>query len=129
MTGQRFVVGAAVVGLIVLTVVLFLSSLASVHTASIASFQRTGDPRKIVVNITIGLGVDVAERTVREDAKSVTVTVAVRQNPGTYPAIAFLVPVLVALKDPLGERAVLDAAGHTVRDVGDYRPPGLTPAP
>jgi hypothetical protein len=129
MTGQRFIVGAAVIGLIVLTVVLFFSSLASINTASIASYQRTGDPRKIVVNVTIGLGVDVADRTVREDTKSITVAVAVRQNPGTYPAIAFLVPVLVSLKDPLGDRAVLDSSGKTVRDVGDYRPPGLTPAP
>ena len=129
MNGQRFVVGAAVIGLIVLTVVLFFSSLAAVNTANIASFQRTSDPRKIVVNVTIGLGVDVAERTVHEDAKSVIVTVSIRQNPGTYPAIAFLVPVLVSLRDPLGDRVVLDPAGKTVRDVGDYRPPGLTPAP
>jgi hypothetical protein len=128
-TGQRFVVASAVIGLVVLTVVLFLSSLATLHTASIASFQRTGDPRKIVVNITIGLGADVAERSVREDAKTVIVTVGVRQNTGTYPAFAFLVPVLVALKDPLGDRAVLDPAGQTVRDVGDYRPPGLIPRP
>jgi hypothetical protein len=126
---QRFIIGAGVIGLAVLTVALFLSTLASVNTASIASFQRTGDPRKIVVNVVIGLGVEVAERSVREDAKTVTVTVGVRQSPGTYPAIAFLVPVLVSLKDPLGDRAVLDPGGQTVRDVGDYRPPGVTPRP
>jgi hypothetical protein len=132
MTGQRFIVAAAVVGLVVLTVVLFLGSLAGVRTASIASFQHTGDPRKIVVNITIGLGVEIAERSVREDAKTVIITVAVRQSPGTYPAIAFLVPVLVSLKDALGDRTVLDPAGQVVRDAGDYRPPGLpgpTPRP
>jgi hypothetical protein len=129
MTGQRFVVGAALVGLIVLTVVLFFSSLATVHTARINSFQRTGDPSKIVVNVVIGFGVDVAERTVLEDARSVKVTVAVRQNPGVYPAVAFLVPVLVSLKDPLGDRVVLDPDGHAVRDAGDYSPPGMTPAP
>jgi hypothetical protein len=129
MTGQRFVVGAAVVGLIVLTVVLFFSSLATVHTARINSFQRTGDPRKIVVNVIIGFGVDVAERTVREGPQSVSVTVAVRQNPGVYPAVAFMVPVLVSLKDALGDRTVLDPDGQVVRDAGDYSPPGLTPAP
>ena len=129
MTRQRFIVAAAVAGLVVLTLVLFLSSLATVNTARIASVQRTGDTRKIVVNVIIGLGVDIAERSVREDAKTVVVTVAVRQNPGVYPLIAFMVPVLVSLKDPLGERAVLDSTGQTVRDVGDYRPPGLTPAP
>ncbi|HEV8672211.1 MAG TPA: hypothetical protein VGS01_15910 [Candidatus Limnocylindria bacterium] len=130
MSRQRFIIAASLIGLGVLTVVLFFSSLATVHTASIASFQRTGDPRKIVVNITIGLGVEVAERSVREDAKSVTVTVAVRQDPGTYPAFNFVVPVLVSLKDALGDRAVLDATGQTVRDAGEvYRPPGLTPRP
>jgi hypothetical protein len=129
MTVQRFVVGAAVVGLIVLTVVLYLGSLGSVHTARINSFQRTGDPRKIVVNVIIGYGIDVAERTVREGPQSVSVTVAVRQNPGVYPLVAFVVPVLVSLKDPLGDRAVLDQDGHAVRDAGDFSPPGVTPAP
>ncbi len=129
MTRERFVVGAAVIGLIVLTVGLFLSSLATVHTANINSFQRTADPTKIVVNIITGLGTDIAERTVREDATTVTVTVAVRQNPGTYPAIAFFLPVVVSLKDPLGDRTVLDAAGQPVRDAGIYSVPGPTPRP
>jgi hypothetical protein len=129
MTRQRFVVAAGVIGLIVLTVVLFLSSIAAVHTARINSFQRTGDPRKIVVNVIIGLGVDVAERTVRESPQSVSVTVAVRQNSGVYPAVAFIVPVLVSLKDALGDRAVLDQDGQAVRDAGNYSPPGMTPPP
>jgi len=130
MSRQRFIVAASLIGLVVLTVALFVSSLATVHTASIASFQRTGDPRKIVVNITIGLGVEVAERSIREDAKAVTVTINIRQDPGTYPAIAFVVPVLVSLREPLGDRAVLDPSGQAVRDAGEvYRPPGLTPRP
>ena len=129
MTRERFVVGAAVIGLIVLTLVLFLSSVATVHTARINSFQRTADPSKIVVNVIIGFGVDVAERTVREGPQSVSVTVAVRQSSGVYPAVAFIVPVLVSLKDPLGDRAVLDQDGQPVRDAGDYSPPGLTPRP
>jgi hypothetical protein len=128
-TTQRFIVGAGVIGLIVLTLVLFLGSLATVHTARINSFQRTGDSRKIVVNVIIGFGVDIAERTVREGPQSVSVTVAVRQNPGVYPAVVFFVPVLVSLKDPLGDRAVLDQDGQPVRDAGDYSPPGLTPPP
>jgi hypothetical protein len=130
MTGQRFVVAAAVIGLIVLTVVLFLSSLATVNPAHIVGYQRTGDPRKIVVTITTGLGTEIAERTVREDARTVTVTVAMRQSPGSYPAIAFALPVVVSLKDPLGERAVVDQAGQAVAEVGEvYRPPGPTPRP
>jgi len=130
MTGQRFVVAAGVIGLIVLTVVLFFSTLAGVQRATIDSFQRTGDPRKIVVNVTIGLGTEVAERTVREDAETVSVTVNVRQNPGSFPSLALWVPVLVSLKEPLGERAVLDPAGRAVRDVGGvYIPAGTTPKP
>jgi hypothetical protein len=130
MTRQRFTVAAAMIGLAVLTIVLYFTSLGSLHAAPIDSFQRTGDPRKIVVSITIGLGNDIAERTVREDATSVTVIVGVRQSPGSYPAIGFSVPVLVSLKEPLGDRAVLDAAGQAVRDVGDiYHSPGTNPRP
>jgi hypothetical protein len=129
MTGQRFVVAAGLIGLAILTVVLVLSSLATIHSAQIISFQRTGDARKIVVNIVTGLGSDIAERTVREDAQKVTVTVNMRQNPGTYPAIAFYLPVVVSLKDALGDRRVLDANGNEVRDLGIYIAPGTTPKP
>jgi hypothetical protein len=129
MTGQRFVVAAALVGMALLTVVLVLSSLATVHSAQIISFQRTGDARKIVVNIVTGLGTEIAERTVREDAQTVTVTVNMRQSPGTYPAIAFYLPVVVSLKDALGDRRVLDASGNSVRDLGNYIAPGTTPQP
>lgn len=129
MTGQRFVVAAALIGLAILTVVLVLSSFATIHSAQIISFQRTGDARKIVVNIVTGLGTEIAERTVREDAQTVTVTVNMRQSPGTYPAIAFYLPVVVSLKDVLGDRRVLDASGKDVRDLGMYIAPGTTPQP
>ena len=130
MRSERFVVASGVIGLIVLTVVLFFSTLATVSTATIDSFQRTGDPRKIVVNATIGLGTEIAERSVREDANAVTVTVNVRRSPGSYPALALWVPVLVSLKEPLGDRAVLDSSGRAMRDVGGvYMPPGTTPTP
>ena len=129
MTGQRFVVAASLVGMALLTVVLVLSSLSTIHSAQIISFQRTGDDRKIVVNIVTGLGTEIAERTVREDAQTVTVTVNMRQNPGTYPAIAIYLPVVVSLKDVLGDRRVLDANGNVVRDLGIYIAPGTTPQP
>jgi len=130
MTGQRFVVAAGVIGLVVLTVVLFLSALAGVRSATIDSFQRTGDPRKIVVNVTIGLGTEIAERSVREDATTVSVTVNVRQSSGPNAALGLWVPVLVSLKEPLGERAVLDSTGLAVREVGGiYMPAGTTPKP
>jgi hypothetical protein len=130
MTGQRFVVIASLVGLAVLTVALLLSSLATVSTARIDSFQRTGDTRKIVVNLTIGIGDEVAERSVREDANAVTITVRIRRTLDSVPALGVWIPVVVSLKDPLGERAVHDATGQAVRDLGEiYRPPGTTPRP
>jgi len=52
-----------------------------------------------------------------------------RQSPGTYPAIAFYLPVVGSLKDALGDRRVLDASGNTVRDLGMYIAPGTTPQP
>jgi len=122
-TRQRFVVAAGVVGLAVLTVVLFLSSVGGVQTASIQNFQRTGDASKIVVTVLIGLGTEIAERDVREDARTVRVTVRVKQSPGTYPAIGILVPVLVSLDNALGDRIVLDGDGRAVLDLGQYEPP------
>ena len=130
MTGQRFVVAASLVGLAILTLFLLLSSLATVHTAQIDSFQRTGDTRKIVVNLTIGIGDEVAERTVHEDASAVRITVRIRRTLDSVPALGVLVPVVVSLKDPLGGRAVFNADGQAVRDLGEiYRPPGTTPKP
>ena len=129
MRGQRFVVAATLVGLAVLTVVLVLSSFATIHSAQLISFRGGGDARKIVVNIVTGLGTEIAERTVHENAQTDTVTVNMRQSPGTYPAIAFYLPVVVSLKDALGDRRVLDASGNTVRDLGMYIAPGTTPQP
>jgi hypothetical protein len=101
-----------------------------VHTAQIGNFQRTGDPRKLVLNLMIGLCDEIAERTVREDARSVTVTVRIKSSGGTCPAVGIFVPVVVSLKDPMGDRVLLDSDGHAVLDAGEiYRPPGTTPRP
>lgn len=127
MTRQRFTIAAAVLGLAVLTVALYLSTLGSVRNASIQSFQRTGDPRKIVVTILTGFGTEIAERTVREDARSVSVTVRVRQSPGSYPSIGIILPVVVSLSDALGSRAVLDPDGQAVLDLGQYEAPRQPP--
>ena len=125
MTGQRFVIAAAVIGLVVLTVVLFLGSLASVRTVRIDSFQHSTDPQKLIVNVTIGLGDEIIERSVNEDERSVKVTVRVRQPTGSRVLLGIPVPIVVSLKQPLAERAVVDYDGSPVCDLGQYFAPGL----
>jgi hypothetical protein len=129
MTRERFAVGVALIGLIVLTVALFITSLASVDTVRIDSFQRSADPQKIIVNVTIGLGDEIAERTVKEDGRSVTVTVRTRRMLGPKVSLGIPIPVVVSLKQPLEGRVVLDYDGRPVRDLGIYFAPGPTPAP
>jgi len=129
MTGQRFVVAAAVIGLVVLTVVLFLSSLAGVRTVRIDSFQRSGDQQKVIVNVTIGVGDEIAERSVDEDERTVKVTVRVREPTAPRVSLGIPVPIVVSLKQPLADRAVVDYDGSPARDLGMYVAPGATPRP
>lgn len=128
MTRERFVVAAGVAGLVVLTVVLFASSLASTRAVRIDSFQRSADPHKVIVNITIGLGDELAERSVDEDERSVKVTVRVKEPSGPRDLLGVPVPVVVSLKRPLEGRTVLDHDGNGVRDLGMYAGPASTPA-
>ena len=129
MTRERFVVSAGVIGLVVLTVVLFLGSLTSTRAVRIDSFQRSADPNKVIVNVTIGLGDELAERSVDEDERTVRVTVRVKQPAGPRDLLGIPVPVVVSLKRPLAGRLVLDHDGDRVRDLGVYSAPGPTPRP
>jgi hypothetical protein len=129
MARQRFIVAAGVIGLVVLTVVLFLGSLTSTRAVRIDSFQRSADPNKVIVNVTIGLGDELAERSVDEDERTVKVTVRVREPAGARDLLGIPVPVVVSLKRPLGDRLVLDHDGNQVRDLGLYSAPGPVPRP
>lgn len=129
MTGQRFIVAAGVIGLVVLTVGLFLVSLASVSTVRIDSYQRSSDTQKIIVNVTVGVGDEIVERSVSEDDRAVKVAVRVRPAPGPKVALGVPLPIVVSLKQPLADRAVLDYDGRQVRDLGPYFAPGSTPKP
>src|SRR5688572_12174616 len=128
MSRQRFIVAAGVVGLAVLTVVLFLGSFTSTRAVRIDSFQRSADPNKVIVNVTIGLGDELAERSVDEDERTVKVTVRVKEPAGPRVLLGIPVPVVVSLKRPLDGRVVLDHDGNQVRDLGMYAP-GPTPRP
>jgi len=128
-TRTRLIVGAAIVGLAVLTVWLFIESLSVAQPATIVGYQRTGDPRKIVIVVAIGRLDDIAERQVQEDASTVRVTVRKRSSPGTAPADLIFLPVTVTLRDALRERAVLDDRGQAVRERGTYELPQPTGPP
>ena len=129
MTRERLIVGAALVGLVVLTVALLLEGLGAAGTAQIVGYQRTGDARKIVIVVAIGLADELAEREVREDARSVTVNVHKRSSGGTVPAVLTFLPVTISLHEALGTRDVLDSTGKPVRDLGTYELPGRPTAP
>jgi hypothetical protein len=126
MTRTRIIVGASLVGLAVLSFLIGSSILSVGRIVTIDGFQRTGDPMKIVVVVTIGLLDDFAERTVSEDASSVKVIVRVRTRQGSSVALGVPVPVTLSLREPLGSRTVIDGSGRAVRDLGTYRTP---PAP
>lgn len=124
MSRTRLLVIATIAGLVVLTVALVYESLTNVYAASIDSFQRTADSRKIVLNVTVGLGDEFSDRDVREDATSVTVTVHVHEVYTNKVAIGIPLPVVVTLHDPLGDRTVRDGAhGSPIRDAGTYHEP------
>jgi hypothetical protein len=129
MTVQRVVVAAGVIGLAVLTVVLFLSSIATVQTVRIENFQHTADPQKLIVNVVIGLRDEIVERSVDEDARAVKIIVRVRKPTGVRLSLGVPVPILVSLKQPLEGRVVLDHDGSPVRDLGQYFGPASTPRP
>jgi hypothetical protein len=129
MTRTRVIVGAALIGLAVLTVALLVEGVGAAGTAQIVGFQRTGDARKIVVVVGVGLLDELAEREVREDARSVSVKVHTRSAGGTVPSILIYLPVTVSLHEALGARDVLDGSGKTVRDLGTYELPGRPTAP
>jgi hypothetical protein len=120
---------AGVIGLVVLTVVLVLGSLANIRTVGIDSFQHSADPQKVIVNVTLGLGDELAERAVDEDERTVRVTVRVRQPLGPRDLLGIPVPIVVSLQRPLGGRTVVDHDGTQVRDLGLYVGPRPTAGP
>jgi len=121
----------AAVGLVTgLGAVLLTGTTLQVRPARVESFQRTGDPRKIVANVVIGLDDEIVGSSAVEDATTARVTVRVKPpvGPGFRPAIGIGVPVVVMLNDPIGSRAVLDASsGAPVHDLGMYQTPREPP--
>ena len=127
MTRTRIVVAASLAGLAVLSFLIGSSILNSGRILTVDGFQRTADPMKIVVFVTIGLLDDFADRTVIEDAASVKVIVRARSRSGTSDAIGVPVPLTLSLREPLASRTVVDGSGRAVRDLGTFRTPATSP--
>jgi hypothetical protein len=123
MTRNGIIVGASVAGLAVLSFLIGSSILNSGRIATIDGFQRTADPTKIVVVVTIGLLDDFADRTVIEDETAVKITLRVRSRAGSQgvPALGVSLPVTLSLREPLGTRSVIDNTGRAIPDLGTYR--------
>jgi len=127
MTRTRIVVAASLAGLAVMSFLIGSSILNSGRILTVDGFQRTADPMKIVVFVTIGLLDDLADRTVIEDAASVKVIVRARSRSGTSDAIGVPVPLTLSLREPLASRTVVDGSGRAVRDLGTFRTPATSP--
>ena len=97
---------------------------ATTRTVRPDGFQHTLDPRQIVVIVTTGVGDEITEHSARESGSAVNVTVRVREPGGSRIALGVPIPVPIALRQPLGDRTVLDESGRPVPDLGQYRTPG-----
>ena len=122
MSRNAVIAGVAGLGLVVLSVALYFFAVGQEATADLVGFQRTSDDSRVVVFIGTSLATDVLERVVVEDASSVRITVRIRSG-NNVPAIRIVLPVLVSLKQPLRERAVLDGDGVPVLDRGMFELP------
>ena len=125
----RIITAAAIVGLIAITIFLAYEGINSSGSAQIVGYEQTGDPRRIVIVVALGRLEDIAEREIREDSRSVTVSVHTRSQRGTAPADLTVFPVTVSLQSGLGTRTVLDRTGTAVRYLGMYEPPRPSPSP
>ena len=125
----RIITAAAIVGLIAITIFLAYEGINSSGSAQIVGYEQTGDPRRIVIVVALGRLEDIAEREIREDSRSVTVSVHTRSQRGTAPADLTVFPVTVSLQSGLGTRTVLDRTGTAVRYLGMYELPRPSPSP
>lgn len=112
---------------VVATCVATNSDIGTGQPARVESFQRTGDPRQLVVVVTVGLGDKVVETSARETDTTVTPIIRVRSPGGARPAVGILVATTILLREGIGTRAVVDEQGRPVLDLGTYFAPREPP--
>jgi hypothetical protein len=123
LTLRARLLAAAALFLVAVAVVVALVSASSVTDVRVDSYQLTADPRQIVANVTVGVGYEITDHSVREDPTTVTLTVRARRPNGSSTAAGIPIPVPITLLNALGERTVIDSFGSVVPQRGTYRAP------
>jgi len=98
-----------------------LTRVANTYEAGLdGHYQRTDDPKQLIVTATVGRDDEIVDYLTREDAVSVRLTVRAR-NPHTWgwnDLVGYSRTVLVTLRDPLGDRTVFDGrSGTRMQDI------------
>lgn len=113
---------AAVAVLVTLTLIATRDDLVDVkvYDVRLDGYSRTDDPRRIVVYGGTGYLDEVVVTEAREDAQTVTIVVRARDVRawGTFKQLsATLVSFTFFLREPLGDRSVLDSAGRVLPEL------------
>jgi hypothetical protein len=106
---------------VLLVAVVSLTRAANTYEAGLdGHYQRTDDPKQLIVTATVGHDDEIVDYVVREDPASVRITVRAR-NPhttGWNDLVGYPRPVVVTLRDPLGDRTVFDGrTGSRIQDL------------
>lgn len=109
---------------VAIVAVLISDTLNAARAVRVDAYQRSGDPHKIIAVVTTGIDDQIVEASAREDERTVTLTVRVRYTGGAGARIliGIALPIVITLRQPLGDRAVMDASGSPARDLGFYQP-------
>ncbi|MGH2500292.1 MAG: hypothetical protein ACRDF0_09420 [Candidatus Limnocylindria bacterium] len=97
------------------------------YVATLESYYITEDPRRIVVRASVFVG-DEVEAIAAEDSERVTVTVRVWQQKDVF-TFGEIRIVPVELREPLGNRRVVDASSQRVLTGGELYTPAPTESP
>lgn len=99
------------------------------YDAQPESYWETGDSLQIVTVITVGIGDEVVGRNLLEDARTVRISVRVRENFSNKPSLGVRIPVAITLKQHLLDRTVEDSTGRVVRKIAAPGYGAPTPPP